>query len=232
MQAFAHDAADELFSLDRGLPYTFLTLFRAPAKVVREYVEWRSPLVTKPLRYFLIVVLLVNAAASISDWIVAPAGGRSAPAALAIPANAKPGETSADRVGDAFGRAAVWLFDTHIDWVLLFTVPFLALACQRVFRAQGYNFAEFWVLALYGTAQAYVFVGLWVILVNHGLTVPGFAALALAPPTFAWICADVIDGRRWRNFAVGLYSLGLALVLLFATLIAPMIIAVAVMTRG
>lgn len=231
LQTFFHDAADELLSFDRGLPYTFLTLFRAPARVVREYIDWRSTRVTKPLRYFLIVALLVNVAASISNRTIAKPDAGSAPVAVASPDDAKPMDASAqERVADGVGRTAEWLFDNHVDWALLFAMPFLALACRRTFRAQGYNFAEFWVLALYGTAQAYVVVGLGG-MINRGLGAPDYVALALAPPTFAWVCADVIEGSRWRNFAIGLMSLALALGLLF-TLVCAAIFTAFALARG
>jgi hypothetical protein len=226
LSSFFHDAADELLSADRGMPYTFLTLFRAPARVVREYIDWRSTRVTKPLRYFLIAVLLVNVAAAIAGWTVAKPDTSPAAASTTTAADAKQ-SSKEERVAKSIGASAQWWVENHVDWALLLAVPFLALACRRTFRAQGYNFAEFWVLALYGTAQAYLVIGLGGILLKLGLGVPDYASLALAPPTFAWICADVIEGPRWRNFAIGLGSFALALVLLHVVFIAVVFIAMA-----
>lgn len=231
LATFFHDAADELLSADRGLPYTFATLFRAPARVVHEYIDWRSARVTKPLRYLLIVILMVNLAASVTEWVVAKPSARLAPAGTVVAAGAEP-MTKDQQTAARHTETILSLAGNHIDWVLLLAVPFLALAFRRCFAAQGYNFAEFWVLALYATAQAYAVIVFGSLLLQLCAGPSAAAlALALAPPTIAWICADVITGTRWRNFAIGLVSFALALFLLTLTLIAAEFIALA-LSRG
>ncbi len=227
LRAFFQDAADELLSADRGLPYTFLNLFRAPAAVVREYIDWRSARVTKPLRYLLIVVLLTNLASAMAGWIVAAADAGVAPTNSAVATDARPA-TNAERTAVVVSATVLRLANDHADGVLLFAVPFLALAFRRTYGNQDYNFAEFWVLALYGTAQAYGVVVLAGVALKLGTPLPDTVALTLAPPTIAWICADVVPGSRWRNFAIGLASFALAFVLLSLLLIAALFITLAV----
>ncbi len=57
-RTFLGEIVDEVFSLDRGLPWTFRELLRHPGTVIRRYVEWRDSRLTRPLRYLLVALAL------------------------------------------------------------------------------------------------------------------------------------------------------------------------------
>jgi len=57
-RVFFNDVAGELFSLDRGVPYTLWQLLRRPGPTIRRYVELRDERLTKPFRLVLICLAL------------------------------------------------------------------------------------------------------------------------------------------------------------------------------
>lgn len=62
MRELWRELVDELFSLDRGLPWTFVQLWRRPGATIRGYVAARDPRVTRPIRYLVIATAALTGA--------------------------------------------------------------------------------------------------------------------------------------------------------------------------
>ncbi|MEO7052940.1 MAG: DUF3667 domain-containing protein, partial [Rhodanobacter sp.] len=59
------EAAAEFSGLERGVPYTVKCLLSAPGATVRRYLDQHDTRVTRPLRLFVVALLLYFAAASL-----------------------------------------------------------------------------------------------------------------------------------------------------------------------
>lgn len=132
MQAFWRDLGDEAFSLDRGLPWTFVRMTRNPGATIRAFVVDRDPRITRPLRYFLIGFALLALTFGLEPGV------------------ADLGDMIREASGDVGGGAAIWAVMGQLLWLLLFTVPpSIAAALRLAFARYGPGFAEMWVFALY-----------------------------------------------------------------------------------
>jgi len=204
MNAFWRDFGDEVFSLERGLPWTFWQLCRSPGALVRRYVDQRDPRVVRPLRWFLLGFALmalvfqsVGGAESAQEGFHVGLAGRSDQDAMA---------------------QAIWSVMANLQWVLLGAVfPAGAHALTVVYRRHEPEFAEMWVFCLYLAGQV---LGVWALLLafDQFLAVPGIAQAMLAMPAVWFIaaCLGYFPGRgpsRWLR-AVGALLLAAALTML------------------
>lgn len=140
-QIFLRELADEFFSLDRGLPWTFWQLLRHPGATIRRYVEWRDPRLTRSLRYLVIslavTALVLHLLGLSDDWM----------------REFEKGFTQGTE-GDAAGTAAVVAMFQRFDLLLALTfVPAVAVAVRKVYHAQTVNLAESSVVSAYALAQ-------------------------------------------------------------------------------
>ena len=177
--------ADELFSLERGFPYTLVQLFRAPGATVRRYVLHRDPRITKPIRYFLIPGTLFTALM----LALRPRFEALTPAAPS-------------------SRQAV-MTDFAYEHMLLLAVAGIvagAIAIWLVFRARRPTLVETVVLSTYANAQ-----GLWLngpLLVAIAYGAPKAVAIAGTIASVAynlWVTVDYFGGG-WRNWLLALLS--------------------------
>lgn len=220
MRQFWRDLADELLSVERGLPWTFLRLCRHPGRLVRDYVRHRDPRIVRPLRYFLIGVALLALAFQ--------ASGASDAAEAGFHEGFRQSE------GGTAAAEAVWWVLSHVEWWLVGAwLPATATAVCLAFRRSRPDFAEAWVLGLYVTGHAFACMAVLVML-DVGLDrldVPGppfwgLWALLLPLPVFlAAACAGFFEGtapgRWWRAVASVLLALvGTAALLLAVAIIA------------
>jgi hypothetical protein len=207
MAAFWRDLGQEAFSLDRGLPWTVLEMFRRPGALVRDYVVTRDARIVKPLRHFLVgfallalVFSLAGGAASFREGLFEGASGRGRDAS-----------------------AALWWLLGHVQVVLVLVVmPAGALALERVYRRHGPTFAEMWVLCLFVAGQAMMVAALLFAL-GEWLHVPGMGLLLLLQPP-VWFVATTMGyftEASWpRRLACAAAALALAALLCFLFLIA------------
>ena len=176
------EVAEELFSLDRGLPFTVIQLLRRPGSSVRRYVEWRDPRMVRPFR--LTLVALAFAALSFAH---AGVEGEFAN-------GFQEGAADAGAAADATQRngALAWLL-AHLQWLLLIVwVPATAEAINRAYRPLGLNLAEQCAIALYAFVPTLLLAGIGVLLPLPGVTreaVPALSLLAAALPSLwlAWV---------------------------------------------
>ncbi len=100
------DVVDGLFSTERGLPYTFATLWWKPARQARGYVETRDPRLLRPLRYLLLAVAFYS---TVTWWMFQRFG---------------------HRLGNALDATAMLQIEAmlqHAGWLVLLVLPLVAL---------------------------------------------------------------------------------------------------------
>ena len=140
MAAFWRDFTDEVFSLDRGLPWTFWQLLVRPGWLIRRYVEARDPRITRPVRYYLVgfvlVALVFRATAPVAQLERLVRSG----------------------LGSEAGGTAVWMVLEHMALVVLVTfVPAIACGLRAAYRVHGPTFAEMWVFAVFSVGQMLIY---------------------------------------------------------------------------
>ena len=205
MKAFWRDLGDEVFSLERGVPWTFWQLCRSPGALIRRYVDQRDPRVVRPLRWFLLGFALIAVVfQSVGGIEAARTGFRSGLA------------------GQADGPAvaqALWTVMSNLQWVLLGAVfPAGARALTVVYRRHAPEFAEMWVFCLFLAGQV---LAVWALLMatDEVFPLPGAGQAMLAMPA-AWFiaaCLGYFPGQGWTPWlrAVGALLLAMALTMLF-----------------
>ncbi len=168
MAAFWRDFGDEVLSLDRGLPWTFMQMLLRPGLLVRRYVLDRDARVVRPLRYFLIGFALLAVSAQISG------------AAGAALHGFERGFTQQNGAGPE--SAAIVAVLSQVQWLLLgIGMPAMAAALLRLNHAQQPNFAEMWVLSMFVTGHSLL---LWALPMLLGEQMPAIVLplMLLVPP--------------------------------------------------
>ncbi len=183
------EVVDELFSLDRGLPYTFVSLWRAPGVTVRRYVETRDPKVTRPVRYFLV------AAGAMAATVLAL---RTRLVAL--------GQTPTTGEQAAIANFAI----ENLLVINAVGVVCGALVLRLIFSKRGTTFGETLVLSAYSGAQAMwlnvAFAALIVVARHPWIAVVGSVAMVAYN---LWFWATYFGGRaRDWLLAFAAYLLG------------------------
>ncbi len=169
-RSFFQDVADELFSLDRGIPYTLGQLLLRPGPTIRRYVELRDARLTRPFR--LVLIVLAAAAALLH---LAGAGDVGDGISTAAPAT----ETSSAAL-----NAATAIFTAHFDlFLVLGWVPGIAAGVQGLYRRHALNYAEAFVFGLYTLPQMLLWLLPLVLLVATTGAAPAWLMplLAMAP---------------------------------------------------
>lgn len=190
--------ADELFSLDRGLPYTFLQLLRSPGATVRRYVLERDPRITKPVRYFLIP------------------GTAFAATVLAL----RPRLDALTPSEPGSPQAAIAEF-AYQNLLMLAVASLVAgaIAVWFVFRARRPTFVEAVVLSTYANAQALWLNGVLLVAVAFGAPVAVSTAGGTAMLLYnLWVWADYFGGGR-REWLLALGAAALAQVMVGAPIL-------------
>lgn len=176
-RVFFQDLAEELFSLDRGIPYTLWQLLTRPGSTTRRYIETRDRRLTKPFRLALLslALVLVFGESNVVDF------GHG----LLV------GLTGADEAGQA-GRSAsvvsatVAQLNAYLHLALIACwVPVVAAAMQRSHGRWGLNSAEAFVFGLYTLPQTLIWLLPWQIWTSMAEPTPTSilvaAVLAMAP---------------------------------------------------
>lgn len=181
---------EEFFSLDRGLPGTFLRLCWRPREVIRAYLDERSRRFTRPLRYLLIAIAL----SLLVGWLAYDHFG----AVFVL------GETER-RI-----RESEWLVEHSALLTLLF-LPLLAVVIRLCFFGLNVRYIDALVTLGYTQAQVHLFsliLPIWHASVgNRWIDLP-VTGLVLAYLVWAW--SSVADGPLWRRLPAAVLALILA----------------------
>lgn len=139
---FFKDVADELFSIDRGVPHTLGHLMVHPGPTIRRYIVERDARLTKPFRLVLICLAIVAACAHVTGF---SDGFQSA----FNTATTRPLDSSASAM-----RTALQTVTSHLDVMLVLCwVPAIGAGVQAMYKRVPLNYAEVFVFGLYTLPQ-------------------------------------------------------------------------------
>ena len=126
-----HDIQHGLLHFDNGIPYSIKQLFIRPGHSIREFIEGKRIRHFKPLS---LVAVLAALYGFLYHYF-----------------NIDLFKASADSEVD-FGDFNEWMA-THFSWVTIATIPIYTIGTYIVFRKQGYNFFELFVLNTFKASQ-------------------------------------------------------------------------------
>jgi hypothetical protein len=177
------EVVEELFTVDRGLPFTLGQLLRHPGSSIRRYVEWRDPRMVRPFR----LALGALAFTALAFALAGAAGGFAEGFRAGM---TRTREWDPDQGQQAASAALDWLL-AHLQWLLLIVwVPATGEAINRAYRPLGLNLAEQSAVALYALVPILLLAGVGVLLPLPGLSTPSPLVLlsALLPSLWAaWV---------------------------------------------
>ncbi|MEO6925098.1 MAG: DUF3667 domain-containing protein [Rhodanobacter sp.] len=185
------EAATEFSGFDRGVPYTVKCLLSAPGATVRRYLDEHDPRITRPLRIFVMTLVLYFAAASL--------GGVN-----------ELNEQYWQQVlgSDGPGASALLGFLTRYQTALFALVlPLMMLATRVAWPRSGRTLAEHLILNTYlFSAQLLIFVPFVLVGLGHGqgsvsfdrffVVLYSIVAPILSFGYAAWMMATFFSGSR------------------------------------
>ncbi len=207
------EVADELLSLDRGLPYTLLCVLRSPGATARRYVEERDPRLTRPFRLALIVLALCAVALH--------ASGQNEEFMAGLAHGLQEGRSSGARDGLVIAMSALF---ARFDLMLVACwVPAVALAFMSAPIEPRLNFAEATAFSLYALAGLLP-LQVALLLATAALGLQPLWSLLLLP--LLWL-GGAAHGYLSPVGVRGLAVLRIALLALLATVLLLMLFALA-----
>lgn len=167
-RAFLGEVADELFSLDRGVPYTVAQLLVRPGQAIRRYIVWRDTRLTRPFRLALIVLALVATLLHLVGFSEGLSEGMLSAVDAGDP-------------GAAPLHATIASFTDHFDLLLVLAwVPGIAAGVQSMYQRHALNYAEVFVFGLFTLAQMLIWLLPALLLLAASVAVPGWVVPLLA----------------------------------------------------
>ena len=159
-RGFLREMASEALDVDRGSLHTFIGMCTAPGHTMRRWVLDRDERLTRPFRYFLI---LVAAALLIEATLAPPDDIRHDSAAQLIEQSRHLGAANHEgdveetiSATDLIGRTVQFLRAEHREVLMVILIPFAAFGLWCAHRREGWYFAEYWVAITYAYAHSYV----------------------------------------------------------------------------
>lgn len=126
-----HDFQHGLFHFDGGIPYSLKQLFTRPGHTIRDFIEGKRVRHFKPLSLVAVLGALYGFLYHYYNI-----------------------DLTSDSNGSNLDlhEYKEWM-TTHFSWITIATIPFYTFGTYIVFRKQGYNFFEFFVLNTFKAAQ-------------------------------------------------------------------------------
>jgi hypothetical protein len=145
-KAVFEEVRDRMIHIDSGFFFTFLQLLRRPGPAIREYLEGRRVLYTKPIKFLIW--------ASALNFLIMHLVGLDQDIINAIAEQQDTGQSvGAKAFQDKFSQ---YIFK-HPAIIIFLIIPNIALFSWLYFRKQGYNYAEHFVLNAYLMGQVSLF---------------------------------------------------------------------------
>jgi hypothetical protein len=133
-----HDIQHGLFHFDHGILYTAKKLYTNPGNTIRGFIEGKRVKHFKPIS---LVVLLATFYGLLRHLFHFSILDRKSVAAIQ---------------GAEYESLNEWI-SSHYSWIILVSIPMFALASFIIFRKQGYNFIEHFVLNSYMASQRLIY---------------------------------------------------------------------------
>lgn len=186
LRGVVHDAWEHWLNLDAPLVATFVGLWRDPGGTARAYVEGARVRYTNPFKYGVLTFAVTYAA---GQWF-----GTSTIPMPAAPDPKVPAEIAQAIVRFQDRLLLVEPYTAILHFVLM---PILGLYLRALFPSSGRTWVEFYCLALYVSAQAFL---VELVATPFGDTAIWWAQLAPAA-LLAW-GAGRFAGARWWTAAL------------------------------
>lgn len=216
----------EVTSLDRGLLWTGVMLWREPRRVVDGALAM-DPRVTRPLRFLLIVLALTSLPLLLlGDGTVAPTGGFNATTLWQkLIAADEGGRSLAFNLGWLFGTAFALAARDYPHVSLVLCAPLLAFGLSWAFRSQRGGAAVALIAALYALGVLYPLALAAKLLDGRAPVLLALLPVLVAAVWWPWFTASVYRSTRWANLyraalVPGLTLIGAVIVLLFLLFVA------------
>jgi hypothetical protein len=126
-----HDIQHGLLHFDNGIPYSIKQLFIRPGHSIREFIEGKRVRHFKPLSLITVLAALYGFLYHYFQINLFQSSAES---------------------GIDLGDFNEWMA-THFAWVTIATIPIYTMGTYIVFRKQGYNFFELFVLNTFKASQ-------------------------------------------------------------------------------
>lgn len=129
-----HDIQHGLLHFDKGILYTAKKLFTKPGKSIREFIEGKRVKHFKPISLVIILATLYGVLRHLFHFSVLDK------------------KVVSEIQGVEYESLNEWI-SHHYYWIILLSIPMFSIASYLVFRKQGYNFVEHFVLNTYMASQ-------------------------------------------------------------------------------
>ena len=129
-----HDIQHAFFHFDKGVLYTAKELFTRPGDSIREFVEGKRVKHFKPISLVIILATLYGVLRHLFHFSVLDKKAVS------------------KFQGVEYESLNEWI-SHHYYWIILLSIPMFSIASYIVFRKQGYNYVEFFILNTFKASQ-------------------------------------------------------------------------------
>lgn len=126
-----HDIQHGLLHFDKGILYSLKQLFTRPGHSIREFIEGKRVRHFKPLSLVVVLAALYGVLYHFFHINMFP---------------------NTDEGSVNFNKFNEWVA-THYSWITIATIPIYTIGTYVVFRKQGYNYFEFFVLNTFKASQ-------------------------------------------------------------------------------
>ena len=133
-----HDIQHGFFHFDNGVLFTAKELFTRPGDSIREFIEGKRVKHFKPISLVIILATLYGLLRHLFHFSILDKNAVS------------------EIQGVDYENLNEWI-SHHYSWIILLSIPMFSVASFVVFRKQGYNFIEHFVLNSYMASQRLIF---------------------------------------------------------------------------
>ncbi|MEZ5464756.1 MAG: hypothetical protein R3F22_05915 [Lysobacteraceae bacterium] len=169
-RAFIREMSAKALDLDRGVLHTFVSLCASPGQTLRRWIILRDPRLTRPFRYFLVLValsLLLQAVFGLNDFSPADSTAGLVSDAKRVQQASDAGQAEAAIKGtERIASGVLFLRTKHRELLMLMVIPFAAFGLWCAHRRERWYFAEYWVALTYTYATSYFLQSLLEILLT------------------------------------------------------------------
>jgi len=133
-----HDIQHGFFHFDNGVLFTAKELFTRPGDSIREFIEGKRVKHFKPISLVIILATFYGLLRHLFHFSILDK------------------KSVSEIQGVDYENLNEWI-SHHYSWIILLSIPMFSVASFVVFRKQGYNFIEHFVLNSYMASQRLIF---------------------------------------------------------------------------
>ncbi len=218
LREFTSEFLQELYNLDRGVPGTWIALFKRPELVVKDYFG-RGSRFMNPFRYTLFVGSVVTLLASLFDYgevFRSTLDSSSMEGMESLP-------ESFLNYMEIVMRIGVLMTTKYLALTYIFLMsPTYALSSYLFFKKDGSSYARHFILNLYGGAQVATFslLSMPIAALTENYALVGWIFIPLFSAYIMWVYYRNFGGSGWKGWSRILFSVLVGyVIMLIATMI-------------